>query len=312
MKVWKRDLQVILTSSTLKKSVVFGNHERVNLDIRIKGCKYLSGLKDNFSIRISNLTYSEIVYLIHGQFYDVEIKAGYRSTGGATTIFKGGVLYISNELGDKKTNTVIILCASNLVAKYGQTRMNLTINSGINMYSYFKFLCRRAGITDANLPQELTHKFVTHSTSVNGRIGNILEAVTASNNISITSDSSNGGAVSIWNALTTDKRVIKIKKDTMIFTGSYPRINSEGVQITLMPTFNFMPGDIIEIDNAMLDISAGSKEEVFKNNVMYIDTDGQYMVFEIEYDLQNRDRDYQIRLLCKSKNLVKGITGGSK
>lgn len=310
MRVWKRDLQVILTSKTLKKRVIFGDNEHVNLDINVAGGKYLSGLKDNFSIRISNLTYTEIVYLISGSFYDIEIKAGYKEGSGLHTIFKGGVLYISNELGDKKTNTVIILCASNLVAKYGQSRMNLTINSGINMYSAIKFFCKRAGITDANIPQELTHKLVRESSSVNGTIGSVLESLCNSKGIALNSDSSNGGAVTLWDAATTDKRVIKIKKDTMIFTGGYPRINSEGVQLTLMPTFNFMPGDTIVIDNAFLDISAGTKEEVFKNNQIYMDTDGQYMVFEVMYDLQNRGPNFQVKLLCKARSLVKNIVGG--
>lgn len=310
MRVWKRELQVILSSATLKKSVVFGNHDDVNLDIQISGCKYLSALKDNFSIRISNLTYTEIVYLIKGEFYDVEIKAGYKEGSGLHTIYKGGVLYISNELGDKKTNTVIILCASKLVAQYGQSRMNLTINSGINMYSAIKFFCKRAGITDPNIPQELSHKFIQESSSVNGTIGSVLESLCNSKGITLNSDASNGGAVTLWDAATTDKRVIKVKKDTLIFTGSYPRINSEGVQITVMPTFNFMPGDVIVIDNAFLDISAGTKEEVFKNNQVYLDTDGQYMVFEVAYELQNRGSDFQVKLLCKSRNLVRNIVGG--
>lgn len=312
MRVWKRDLQVILSSKLLGKRVVFGDHDEVNLDMNISGCKYMSALKDNFSIRITNLTYAEIVYLIKGEFYDIEIKAGYKEGAGCHTIYKGGVLYISNELGDKKSNTVIILCASDLVAKYGQSRLNLTLNSGINMYSAIKFFCRRAGISDMNVPEELKHKIIQESPSVNGVIGSVLESLCNAKGVSINTDASNGGTVTMWNAATTDKRVIKIKKDMMIFTGGYPRINSEGVTITVMPTFNFMPGDTIVIDNAFLDISAGTKEEVFKNNQIYMDANGEYLVFEVGYELQNRGSNYQVKLLCKAKSLVKNLVGGGR
>lgn len=310
MKAWIRDLQIILTSETLNRRVIFGNNSAVNLSIDVDGVKYLSVLKDNFSVRISNLSYTEIVELISGKYYDIEIKAGYKSLGGGTTIFKGGVLYISNELGDKKTNTVIILCASKLVAKYGQSRMNLTLNSGINMYSALKFLCRRAGIQNSNISEEFKYKFLVDGVTGNKTIGSFFDYIANDNNLAVSTDESNGGVVTSWNPFTTDRRVVKVTKDSMIFTGGYPRINSEGVKLTLLPTFNIMPGDVIEIDNAWLDISAGSREEVFKNNVMYLDTDGQYMVFQVSYKLQNRSSQFQVELLCKSRNLIKKTLGG--
>lgn len=309
MKAWMRDLQIILTSETLGKTVIFGNKD-VNLSIDVDGVKYLSSLKDNFSIRISNLTYSEIIELIRGQFYNVEIKAGYKSLGGGKTVFKGGVLYISNELGEKKTNTAIILCTSDVVAKYGQKRMNLTLRSGINLYSALKFLCRRAGMSKSNISNDFRYKFLTDGLTGNKTVGSFFDSIANDLGLAVNTDASNGGSITSWNPFTTDRRVINVSKDNFIFTGSYPRINSEGVKVTLLPTFNIMPGDVIVIDNAWLDISAGNRDEVFKNNAMYLDTDGEYMVYQVAYKLQNRSSQFQIELLCKSRHLIKQTMGG--
>ena len=121
MDSWMRVLEVRLRSKYGRQELIFGDKwkkGKVDLNIQVSGHKYMSSLKDSCIVKISNLTYNEIVQIIDGEFYDVEIIAGYRN-GNQTTFFKGGVLYISNSLDDTKTNTVYILCASELVAKYG-------------------------------------------------------------------------------------------------------------------------------------------------------------------------------------------------
>lgn len=133
MKAWMRILEVHLTSRLLKRKFIFGTNDDVtdnNLNISITGSKYMSTLKDICTIKIDNLTYDEIIAIIKGQYYDVEVRCGYKDAG-SRIIFKGGVLYISNSLNSDKTNTAIILCGSQLVARYGQSRINLTLNSDI-------------------------------------------------------------------------------------------------------------------------------------------------------------------------------------
>ena len=114
MKAWMRILEVTLTSRKMKRQMVFGSNWRNgkdDLNIDIVGNKYMSALKDSCTIKLSNLTYSELIQIISGEFYDVTVKCGYRDAN-VQTIFDGGVLYISISLDDKKTNTVVILCAS--------------------------------------------------------------------------------------------------------------------------------------------------------------------------------------------------------
>ena len=89
MIAWMRVLTVKLSNKS--KSITFGDNWTDGKDDLSISCtinKYMSSLKDSATIRIDNLTYSEIVELIHGKFYDVEIITGYRNAT-ASRIFKG-------------------------------------------------------------------------------------------------------------------------------------------------------------------------------------------------------------------------------
>ena len=169
IKAWLRVLRITLTMSSaadngkLKQIVIGANEERgitksgisingasysyqsADLAISVSGDKYMSPIKDNVTIKISNLTYAQIVQIIAGQYYNLKVECGYRS-GATYTIFDGGVMYISNLRESVETNTVTILGASKLIAKWGQKRLNLSFNSGVNMYSAIKFICRVGGI----------------------------------------------------------------------------------------------------------------------------------------------------------------------
>ena len=82
---------------------------------------------------------------LDGKYFDVKIKAGYKGSGDVT-MFDGGILYISNNRTNTKTTQAIILCASKLVAKFSQSRINLTLNSGLNLYSAAKYVLSKAGV----------------------------------------------------------------------------------------------------------------------------------------------------------------------
>ena len=283
LKAWMRDLQVILTSDTMKSSIVFGQEWKKGKDdinIEVKGTKYLSAIKDSFTIRITNLTYSELVQLIIGKYYGIEIKAGYRSRG-AQTIFKGAVIYMSYEKQDVTTNTVIILAGSKMVAAYGQSRMNLSLNSGINMYSALKFICRRAGIANANIDKDLKNRVIRDTASSQGTVGSWLESY----------------------------RVITLDSNKITLVSGYPKLNSDGLSLTILPTFNFMPMDVIVIDNSIIDISANSNNSKQFNNSMYLDEDGKYLITQIEYDLQNRGDSFNVHILAKARSLYSQFAG---
>ena len=143
---WMRQIEVRLYSQLNNSKIVYGGTSDSQLDITVKGNKYLSSLKDNGTITISNLTYAEITKLILGQYYKIEIWAGYR-TQSLQRYFKGSVSYISDKIRARRDNETYILFASDMVAAYSQQRMNLTLNSGINLYSAFRYICLTNGIS---------------------------------------------------------------------------------------------------------------------------------------------------------------------
>lgn len=318
MRAWMRQLQVVLTSTTLKHKMIFGANSLNGTDdlhIHVDCHKYLSSLKDAGTVQIDNLTYKEITQLIKGQYYDIEILVGYK-TSGIHTIFKGGVLYMSNILGDRKSSTLYIFFASQLVAKYGQSRLNLTLNSGINMYSALDFLCKRAGIRNSNVSEEFRNRIVRETTTTSQTIGNIIDRITASNNFVVQSDASYGNALSIWSPYRKDPRVIKIEPSTIILTAGYPQLDSSGLHMSLMPTFNFMCGDTIVIDNTMIDLGITSANNRDFNLGYYLDENGKYIIYQIDYSLDNRGSNFSLNLLCKARSLMSkaglNIYGGQK
>ena len=151
---WMRQIEVRLTSRITNKRIIFGGTDSNQLNIVIRGNKYISALKDKGSVSISNLTYAQIVELIIGQYYDIEIWAGYR-TQGLQCYFKGAVSYISDKIQARRDNTCFILFASKMVASYSQQRMNLTLNSGINLYAAFNYICLTNGIDSSHLSPSL-------------------------------------------------------------------------------------------------------------------------------------------------------------
>ena len=311
LKAWMRDLQVILTSTTLKKSIAFGKEwmkGKDDISIQISGTKYLSAMKDAFTIRISNLTYGELVQLISGKFYNIEIKAGYRSRG-AQTIFKGSVIYMSYEKQDITTNTVIILAGSRLVASYGQSRMNLSLNSGINMYAAINFLCKRAGVQNANIDESLKNRIIRETASVQTSIGDWLTTFADKNNMIVDSDSSYGNDISFSNPYKTNNRVIVLDSSKITLVSGYPKLNSDGLSMTILPTFNFMPMDVIVIDNSIIDISTSTNKASNFNNSMFLDEDGKYMITQIDYSLQNRGDSFYVNILAKARSLYSNLLG---
>lgn len=311
-KAWMRQIQIILTSTTLKKRITFGaNSERSgdDLTIVVTGTKYLSALKDEFMVRITNLTYAEITQLISGKYYDIEIKAGYQ-TAGLHTVFKGGVLYITNVLGDRKSNECIIFCASQMIARFGQNRMNLGLNSGINMFSALNFIARRAGIPNSNVDEQFKARILRESESVATTASSWLDAFCQTNGFVINADNSMNATFNVFDPYRKDQRLIKLNSSTIILTSGYPTLTSEGLNLCLMPTFNFMCGDTIQIDNSIIDIGSTNKDAYKENVGFYIDVEGKYMIYQIEYSLCNRSSDFSLKMLCKARSLMSKLAGG--
>ena len=305
---WMRRLEVTLTSTKTKQKMTFGKGADY-LGVDVKLYKYMSPLGDNCVIKIMNLTYGEIVRIIKDEFYNVEIKCGYEQGKGKglRTVFKGGVIYISNDLNDNKTNIVNILCASELVARFAQRRINLSLNSGINLYSALKFICERAGIPNSNISTTLKTKFLTEILSVDDTPANwVQKIVDQMPSLASNADSTSNSLLSVYDASKT-RNFIELTNDMINLSGGFPRLTSDGLDLTLMPTINFVCGDVIKIDNSLINISASSTQEANSNYGNYLDADGCYTIYSATYSLQNRGNQFNVELLCKSYNVFKQI-----
>lgn len=305
---WMRQLEVSLTSVKTKRKMTFGKGEDY-LAIDVQLYKYMSPLADNCVIKIMNLTYGEVVRIIQDEFYQVEIKCGYREGlgKGMRTVFKGGVIFISNDLNDNKTNIVNILCASDLVARFAQRRINLSLNSGINLYSALKFICDRAGIPNTNIDVSLKNRFLTEVISINDSPANWVQKVIEQMPEMVSnSDSTSNAILNVYDG-SKQRSVIPLTNNMVNLSGGFPRLTSDGLSLTLMPTMNFICGDIIKIDNSIINISAGSTREANSNYGAYLDADGCYTIYSATYALQNRGNKFDVELLCKSYNIFKQI-----
>lgn len=317
LRAWMRDLEVKFTSQLGKngktKQYIFGgnwkrNEEDLSIDVSLD--KYMSTLKDKCVIKIKNLTYYELVNIVEGQFFNVEVIAGYRN-GNAQTIFRGGVIYVSNQINDSKTTTAIFLCGSYMVATFGQTRLNLSLNSGINMYTAINFALRRSGITDGNISTQLKKQMISEIENITSNSANWIDSLTNRfDDLIVNSDSSvEGSNINIFNAKRSNQRVIRLTKDNILMTGGPPRLTNDGLELNLLPTFNFMCGDTVNIDNALIDISISSTSQIGNNFGFYLDKEGNYMILEAHYRLTNRSNEYSIQLLCKARSLISNFVG---
>ena len=313
-KAWMRVLTVTLTSTLTKRSYTFGANEGTNLDITVTGYKYMSTLKDSCVIEIKNLSYFQVIDIIDSKFYDVEVKCGYKDSG-RITMFKGAVLYISNNIEPNRTHTIVILCGSNLIAKYKQSRLNLSLNSSINTYTAIKQIAAFAGLdlSKINVSNSMNKPLSNDRTTVNTTFAQFIENLCESNeNYVVSTDSTLGDDIKIFDISKTNSRVINMKNEWILLTSGYPRLTSEGLTLTVLPTLNFICGDIIDIDNALINIYASSSNEGDKNYSYYLDKEGQYLLYEVKYQLENRGDNFSVELYCKSLSLVKGLYGGTQ
>lgn len=307
---WMRQIEIRLYSELTNKKIVFGGINKNQLSINVKGNKYISALKDKGTCTISNLTYAQISEIILGKYYQIEIWAGYR-TQQLQCYFKGEISYISDKIRARRDHECYIIFASKMVASYSQSRMNLTLNSGINLYAAFNYICLTKGINPSHLPQSLKNEFLTEVTQNYGTPATLCEQL-ANNTSTFTLDtdpSVDGGGVVDCTTF-SDKRFIRLNPNTINFTKGNPTLDSDGLHITVLPTFCFKPGDIIIIDNSILDLSISNAESVpstFKSN--YIDPNGAYMIIELDYNLENRGPNFEINIKARALNIIANITG---
>lgn len=307
---WIRQLKVVLTSQKNKNKIIIGDEENNNLTMKINIYKYMSTLKDNATIKITNLSYDIILQIMSGQYYDIEVWAGYKNynkNDNLVRIFNGGVIYISNGFERDKDNTIIITCGSKLVARYGQKRMNLTLNSGINLYAALKYICLKNGIRNSAISKQLKRDIINYNQTINKTAGTYFQDLANTDtSLIINSDSSDSGSpiMSIFNAKRSNNRVFQLDSTLINLNGGYPTMDENGLKFSMLPTFNLNCGDVIQLDNSLISFGNGSNyTETIKKGYL-IDKEGYYMVTEIVYDLENRGNTFNVDINCKSRSLI--------
>ena len=316
---WIRVLKVILRREDTNGKVVemvFGNNfPNWDLEINVSIHKYMSALKDTATITISNLTYSQVIQIINGKLYNVEVIAGYQN-GNQMCVFKGQVLRISNTLLSDRTNEIIILCGSSMIAKYSQRFLNFSLQSGLNTYSAIKFITARAGIKDgdSNVSTQLKKDFLQQVQTETKSVGSFLENLTQNNETYILNvDESNGVKFSIYDSAVSNNRVINLKG--VQFLGGYPQLDSNGLRFTILPTFSFMVGDVILVENALISLSpVNSLSNINQQAGYYLDTSrtdgmGAYMIMELSYKLTNRSSQFSCSINAKARSLISNYIG---
>ena len=333
MKAWMRILKITLTTSNAVenngkvKQITFGYNEDSNkyhlsrtgnvvrssdLSISISGDKYMSTLKDTCTIKISNLTYHEIIRIIQDKYYNVKIECGYKSAN-TFTIFEGGVMYISNFRQSVETNTVTILCASHLVAKYGQSRLNLSFNSGINLYSAIKFVCKVGNVPNPNLSTQFKKSFLDSIMNCKDQsAADVISGLADKNGSYITnSDCVGNSFMTMYDADKSNARVVDLQARNCVITNGFPRMTADGLAFSILPTIQLQCGDVIKLDPSLIQLNITSQSNASKNLGGLIDPNGLYTIFEMHYELKNRGNDFYIQINAKSRSKISAYIGGN-
>lgn len=318
-KYWLRVLYFKLKAWDSNEWSIYGKTMDDNKKPRIEvtGNKYLSAVKDTFTIKIYNLPYSEIIKIQTRKMFQVQIFAGYLQEQNyndfeGKKIFDGGIINMTCSRQDFKNNIVTFVCASKLVAKAQEFRVSISFNSGINLYSAVKYISQSVGLTNISIDESFKAKFITECKTINGTASSYLESLSNSNNTAfITSDSSEYSYVNMYaiNKGTTKKIVVDPLKG-MIINGQ-PTLTSNGLNFTSLPVYNYACGDILQLDNSLIDLSSGQDSfngSITTPNGTYLNSEGLYYIYSMSYSLSNNSGSFTISINAKNKSLFDSIT----
>lgn len=315
--MWKRRLAIKFSSLEAVKngkgmSITIGDNDDVNFTIRISGGKKMSMLQDKGTIEISNMSYDTIAQIINFKLYKIEINVGYEN-GNFFTIAKGEVSYIQQKIKANRDVTLYIMYASEFVARWSQSRINYSIRSGINVYDMLNYLFIREGIPKTNLSKELKSLTLSNIQADNQKMSTVIEQALASSNTGfcLSTDSSFDNAVVSVTDL-KGKKAFVIDPNMININNGNPTISSSGLAISFFPVYDFCPGDVIKIENRIIDTSSGmtDAESVISTfNANYIDQNGCYLIREVNYTFENRGDNFFLDCKAIALSVISGITG---
>lgn len=304
MRVFGRVLKVVLRSEEARREITFESKES-NLKIVVSGAKYLSGQQDEFTVDIYNLDYVVITSLIAQKYTSIQVFAGYQEN--VFRVFSGQVIYIANSLENRSTRVCRLICINNLSGLY-QNKLNLTLKSGINMYSALEYIMMRAGINNASLSPRFREEVIPEIVNAVGSPANVLDTISKQQGISISGDSSDSSSVvTLWDRLGSEK-IYKLTPQNGGIINGYPTLTKNGLTLTALPVANFKPGDCIVIDNKFIDMSIDNVDQAVSENVgFYLDPEGRYKITQLVYNLSTTDQNFTVKITAKTMNYFENL-----
>lgn len=307
-------LEKLGTSDTVKLVI----DERYN--IKVRGTKNLGLLQDSGVIEISNITYDSIALIIALKLYRITIEVGYENNGSLFCVAKGEVSWLQQKIRAKHDYNLYISYASELVASWSQSRINFSIRSGCNLSDmvYWMFIQQGASPEQILVDDRLRRLVAVETYANSGTSANIvtqaLGAYSGSTGGLVThSDSSLENKVISISDL-RNSRVLKINEAFINIANGNPTVTANnGLDISLFPTMNFVPGDIIVVPSRLIDTSQGltsatGAQTVF--NQHWLNPDNQYVIRRINYAFENRGQDFIFNINALPVNLYAALTGG--
>lgn len=311
--MWMRRIRLELTSNITGKVMIFDTYDeekkrqKDSLSITISGSKSNALMRDKGIITITNLPYDKILEIIEYEYYTIDIYAGYLDTG-LTLIHSGGVSYISKKIFSHHDEETYICYASKFVAKYSQERMKFYFNSSINIYAALSYMQNETNMRVSMNP-ELKQRVLDHTTELNGSITTILDAIMseAGGDYTLDTDYIDSNVINITK--TEDKRRINLDERYLSVAKGNPTLSTEGLDIYLLPAMDYKIGDIIHIPNAIIDMSIASADVTSTFTSNYVDTNGEYMIYKLDYTLQNRGSEFIYHVKARALSVIKNLTG---
>lgn len=322
MKTWMRILYVTFSKWDSSETMVYGKtfDDSKKPQIEITGTKYLSTIKDNFTIKIYNMSYDEILKIQLEKKFHVCIYAGYIGDQSydnfvGEKIFDGGLINITSNKSNFKDQITSFVCASRTIAQQQEYRLNVTLCSGMNMYSAINYICDISGIKRVSISDEYKYRFLKEIQSSSNSVTSYVDYLSQTNNDQLViSDSSTGSELSFSTSNSSQEYTTLSPSTGMVINGQ-PEITSSGVTWESLPIRNYTCGSLIKIDPSYLNVSSGqdSKDSVINGapNTYYISSSGLYYISQLDYTLSNTSGSFQIKITAKAKDLYDTVTGNS-
>lgn len=322
IRTWIRILYVTFYNENNTYSVTIGKttDDSKKPAIQVTGNKYLSLIKDNFTIKIYNLSYKNLIDIMERKLFRVRIYAGYLNNQDprdfeGKKIFDGGVINIVNDKRDWRDNVASFVCASRLVAKAQEWRCNLTFASGINLYSAINYIGTRAGMVNMNISKDFKYRFRSVVSSAESSPASYLDQISNEDNqYFFNSDSSEDSDITATNVGNQALRIIDIEAGKGMIIGDAPELTSNGLTWDSLPVYNYMPGDLCKIDNSLINLASGTDSFSGSQgtpNATYFSKQGYYYIFDLSYNLSNTNGQFLVKIHAKSKDLFDNVTSGS-